>query len=266
MGLFKDTIIMLKNRFSAVESLKIMGRASKKQMGPNIEVLLWNVFKCKKKGWEEDFKTLMCDKDLILIQEAILNSPFDINFKKSLKHQWIMARSFRNVKTNIETGVKTGSTVAAKKHLFSASKYSEPISQTKKMLLATFYPLDTLGQTLLVVNSHIINFVSFDKFRSHLDQVFQTLKHHNGPILLAGDFNTWNRKRLTYFNKLAMVFSLDEVELIRQPRLNHLYQHLDHIYCRGIEVVEAHVHNDVHSSDHYPISLSLHTINPALIK
>ncbi|MDX2369000.1 MAG: endonuclease/exonuclease/phosphatase family protein [Colwellia sp.] len=257
---------MIKSRYSKVESLKIMGCASKQVMGPNIEILLWNVFKCRKNGWQEDFITLMCDKDLILLQEAILNSPFDIHFNKSLQHQWIMARSFRHVQTNIETGVKTGSTVAAKKHYFSASTHSEPITKTKKMLLATMYPLDTLGQSLLVVNSHIINFVVFEKFRSHLDQVFQTMNHHDGPILLAGDFNTWNGKRLKYFHELAMSFALEEVKMIRQPRLNHLFRHLDHIYCRGLEVVNAHVHTHIHSSDHYPISLSLRTLNPAKIK
>lgn len=250
---------MIKSRYSTVESLKIMGRASKLVMGPNIKILLWNVFKCRKKGWQEDFVTLVRDKDLILLQEAILNSPFDIHFNKSLQHQWIMARSFRNIQTKIETGVKTGSTVAAKNHHFSASVHSEPITKTKKMTLATVYPLNTPEQSLLVVNSHIINFVSFEKFRAHLEQVFQTLEHHEGPILLAGDFNTWNGKRLRYFNELALSFSLEEVKMMRQPRLNHLFQHLDHIYCRGLEVVDAHVHTHIHSSDHYPISLSLRT-------
>lgn len=254
---------MLKSRYRPVESLKIMGQPSKQLMGPNIEVLMWNVFKCRKKGWQEDFKTLTCDKDLILLQEAILNAPFDSHFKQSLQHQWMMARSFRHVKSNIETGVKTGSTVAAKHYYFSASKHSEPISKTKKMLLATVYPLHPLGKSLLVVNSHLINFVSFEKFRTHLDQVFQTLEHHGGPILMAGDFNTWNGRRLKYFNQLAGAFSLREIEIPRKPRLSQLFQHLDHMYCRGLEVVNAQVHTHIHSSDHYPISLSLRTLNPA---
>ena len=93
-------INMIKRRYNKVESLKIMGCASTKVLGPNIEVLLWNVFKCKKKGWQDDFITLASNKDLILLQEAIVNCPFDSYFKESLQHQWIMARSFRNVKTN----------------------------------------------------------------------------------------------------------------------------------------------------------------------
>ena len=258
---------MLKSRYSPVESIKIMGHASKKAMGPNIEVLLWNVFKCQKKGWQRDFETLIDGKDLILFQESILNSPFDSQFTQSIQHQWMMARSFKHLKTNIETGVKTGSTVAASKHSFSASLHAEPLSNTKKMLLATEYPLLGLKtsapepeQSLLVVNTHMINFVTFKKFKAHLDQVFETLEHHTGPLILAGDFNTWNGKRLKYFNLLAKSCLLEEAKMLRQPRFNHLFQHLDHLYYRGLEAINAHVHTDIHSSDHYPISLSLRLI------
>ena len=253
---------MIKSRYSAVESLKVMGNASKELMGPSIKVLLWNVFKCKKKGWQSDFISLTDDKDLILLQEAVLNSPFDGLFNHSSQHQWIMASSFRNVKSNIETGVKTGSSVVASKHFFSASAHSEPVTNTKKMVLATEYPLvgsaeSSLEPSLLVINTHMINFVSFEKFSAHLDQAFQALEHHSGPILFAGDFNTWNKKRMQYFDELAMLCLLKEVQITRQPRLGHLFCHLDHIYCRGLSVVDVHVHTDIHSSDHYPISLSL---------
>ncbi|GHB74449.1 UPF0294 protein [Psychrosphaera saromensis] len=251
---------MIKHRYKLVESLKLMGRAPKLVLGPNIEVLLWNVFKCKRKGWQDDFINLVWDKDLVLLQEAILNTPFDIHFNQSLRHEWIMARSFKTVKTDIDTGVKTGSNVAAQEHYFCVSKHHEPISQTKKMSLATVYPLDNKGQSLLVVNCHVINFVTFEKFSVHLDQVFQSLADHNGPILLAGDFNTWNGKRLRYFNQLAKSFQLDEVNIKRKPRLSHLLQHLDHVYCRGLTVLDAQVHTHIKSSDHYPISLTLSTL------
>jgi endonuclease/exonuclease/phosphatase (EEP) superfamily protein YafD len=236
-----------------------MGRASKPVFGPNINILIWNVFKCQKKAWCDDFIALLHNKDLVLLQEAILNSPLDVQFNQSVQHQWIMARSFRNVKTNIETGVKTGSTVTAKQHYFAASTHSEPITKTKKMLLATVYPLGNAEQSLLVINCHIINFVSFKKFSAHIAQVFQTLEHHEGPVLLAGDFNTWNNKRLKYFDQMAKSFALVEVKMMRQPRINHFFQHLDHVYCRGLEVTDAHVHTNIHSSDHYPISLSLNS-------
>mgnify|MGYP000023505967 CR=1 FL=1 len=257
---------MITHRYHTVESLTLMGNAPEQTLGPNIELLLWNVFKCKKKGWQKDFSSLIHNKDLVLLQEAVLNSPFDNLFHKSSQHQWIMASSFRNVKTNIETGVKTGSSVTAKSQYFSASDHGEPLTQTKKMLLAIEYPLTQRESahnesSLLVVNAHLINFVSIEKFRAHLEQISYTLQDHKGPIILAGDFNTWNKKRLSDFNKLAAAFALGKVDMIRQPRLNHLFRHLDHVYCRGLDVTHVQVHTDIHSSDHYPISLSLHLPN-----
>lgn len=257
---------MIKRRYKLVESLKLMGKAPKLLLGPNIEVLLWNVFKCKRKGWQEDFINLVRDKDLILLQESILNTPFDIHFNQSVKYQWIMARSFETVKTGIVTGVKTGCSVEAVKHTFLTSTSSEPISKTKKMSLATLYPLDNQGQSLLVINCHIINFVSYEKFSRHLDQVFQSLAHYDGPVLLAGDFNTWSGKRLRYFKQIAKSFDLEEVKMKRQPKLSHLLQHLDHIYCRGLTVVDAQVHTYIKSSDHFPITLSLNTQTDNLVQ
>lgn len=253
---------MMKSRYSEVESLKVMGTPSKQRMGPNIELLLWNIFKCRKQGWQKDFLSLIGNKDLILLQEAIANSPYDAIFHHSLQHQWLMARSFRNVETDIENGVSTGSTVTPTQEYFAASTHGEPFTRTKKMFLATEYPLFNQDKSehdhsLLVVNSHLINFVPFSKFKTHLDQVFEALEHHQGPVILAGDFNTWNGKRLRYFNHLADQFKLEEVDIKRRPKLSHFFQHLDHIYCRGVEARHVHVHTDIRSSDHFPISVSL---------
>ncbi|SFG52530.1 endonuclease/exonuclease/phosphatase family protein [Neptunomonas qingdaonensis] len=248
---------MIKSRFNPIEKLKIMGSASEPAMGPEIDVLIWNVYKCKKKGWQEDFIRLCHDKDLILLQETIVNSPFDAHFEKSSKYQWIMARSFRDLRTNFETGIKTGSTVAAKTKVVMASLHSEPLSKTKKMLLTTIYPLNRRNDSLLVINAHMINFVSFIKFKAHLDTVSEVLEHHVGPVILAGDFNTWNWKRLRYFHEFALSFSLIEVDLVRKPKMAHLFQHLDHIYCKGFDILNAKVLTNIRSSDHYPLQLTL---------
>ncbi len=248
---------MFKNRYSPIENLKVLGKASKTALGPHFDVLVWNIYKCRKKGWQDDFINITLNTDLVLLQEAILNSPFDFCFDKSLQHQWIMARSFRDLHTNFETGVKTGSTVAANTKNILPSMHSEPFSKTKKMLLATQYPLQSRRDSLLVINAHIINFVNFIKFKTHLDQISGVLTQHDGPVLLAGDFNTWNKKRLQYFNQLALSFSLSEIDLIREPRLVHLFQHLDHIYCRGLHIEETHVLTDIRSSDHFPIKLKI---------
>jgi endonuclease/exonuclease/phosphatase (EEP) superfamily protein YafD len=234
-----------------------MGNAPQDALGPSIEVLLWNVFKCKKSGWHEDFVSLIKHKDVVLLQEAVLNSRFDFQFTRSREHQWIMARSFKNMRDNVENGIKTGCRVAAIEHTFAASAHSEPITKTKKMSLACLYPIANSHQQLLVVNAHLINFVSIDKFMSHLKGVFEVLNAHRGPVIMAGDFNTWNRQRLKYLQSLATAFALNEVVITRRPRMHHLFQHLDHIYCRGLRTNHVHVHTNIHTSDHFPVSLSV---------
>lgn len=248
---------MINAQYRSLESLKVMGNAPKLHLGPSIKVLLWNVFKCKMQGWHEHFESLVENKDLVLLQEAVLNSPFDQHFESSNEHQWIMARSFKHVKSNIETGVKTGASAVAKDYRFASSYHSEPITQTRKMSLASEYELQGYSHPLLVINAHMINFVSTNKFVAHLDVVFQALRGHKGPVLVAGDFNTWNNQRLRHLKTIAASFSLKEVNITRRPRLNHMFKHLDHIFYRGLEVSKVQVHSDITSSDHYPISLSL---------
>lgn len=248
---------MIKQRYRHIESLKIMGSAAQEVLPSSFDVLVWNVFKCKKKGWQEDFKHLAHNKDIVLLQEAVVNSPFDDYFTQSVTQEWIMARSFGVVKSNLETGVKTGSRVSAQNYHFSTSLHGEPFSATKKMSLASYYPIQSNAEPLLVVNTHLINFVSFNKFQAHLNRVFHTIQQHSGPVLLAGDFNTWNRKRMDYLTTLASNCALEEVVIERQPKLAHLLRHLDHVYCRGLEILQAQVHNNIQSSDHLPISLSL---------
>lgn len=238
-----------------MESLSAMGQSSRSQLGQTIHVLVWNVFKCKKKHWAHDFSALSRHQDLILLQESVLNSPHDRLFNDSGQHEWVMARSFKYNHSQLETGVKTGCSALSTHQQCWSSEHGEPFMNTKKMLLATQYDLEQHGETLLVINAHMINFVSFMKFRHQVDQLDEAMKHHSGPIILAGDFNTWNSRRLRYFNALACSFGLHEVPMERKPRINHLYQHLDHVYYRGLKQNKVEVLSSVKSSDHYPIRL-----------
>ena len=83
------------------------------------------------------------------------------------------------------------------------SPHAEPLSQTQKLLLTTLYPLQGETAQLLVLNMHAINFVSVQKYVEQLDQLTAALAPHDGPVILAGDFNTWNPSRLEHFQNIA---------------------------------------------------------------
>jgi endonuclease/exonuclease/phosphatase (EEP) superfamily protein YafD len=81
-----------------------------------------------------------------------------------------------------------------------------------KVSLITEYQLPG-DESLLTVNVHLLNFERWGtmKFQSQLDELAEIMADHRGPIILAGDFNTWNKKRLDLVQKLAEKLNLKEV-------------------------------------------------------
>jgi len=243
--------------FTSDDELMVLGSAQKRCLGPVIRCLIWNIYKARRRSWSDDFKYLIADRDLVLLQEAVLGAPSDLIFTDSMRFQWNMARSFKDPVSGVEHGVKTGAVASASSAHFYLSQYSEPLSQTQKLLLACEYCLgdsDEEEQRLLVLNMHAINFVSVHKYVAQLDQLEWVLEAHSGPILLAGDFNTWSAQRLSRFLAVSQGAGLQEAVIERRSRLAHLNCHLDHVFYRGLTLRSVESLSHIKSSDHYPIT------------
>ena len=110
-----------------------------------------------------------------------------------------MAASFTN-RQGSATGVTTASKVSANSvdnpPDFVRSQPREPFSRTPKMALISQYPIAGSADQLMVVNVHSINFVVTSKFETQLQQIEEAISSHRGPLLLAGDFNTWISSRM----------------------------------------------------------------------
>jgi endonuclease/exonuclease/phosphatase (EEP) superfamily protein YafD len=236
------------------DALQIMGGTPVLEFGNRVNLLVWNMYKAYHNAWEADFRRLIEDKDLVLLQESILNTRHDPIFQTPDPFEWVMAKSHRNLKTLAVTGVKTGSTVKSNAQNFLISPDLEPIFKTPKLLLATTYPVINSRKILLVINVHAINFVSLKKYNRQIEQIIEAARDHDGPVILAGDFNTWNSLRLRSLHDLAKKMELHEVPLERTTRMLHFNRHLDHVFYRGLEFQKAEVFA-VRSSDHYPITV-----------
>lgn len=241
--------------FPATETLHILGGGSQAALGPSFDLLVWNMWKGRGRGWDNDFQTLIQGKELLILQESIFNSPFDPLFAGNDKFEWVMARSFGDLKTQTVTGVKTGAVTKSLGQSFYISPDVEPLSRTPKMLLATSYALQGSDVPLLVVNIHAINFVSLKKFGRQMKQVVEAIGDHKGPVILAGDFNTWNEGRDRDLRAIISDMGLKEVPLSRKGRLSHFNKHLDHVFYKGLTLESAEVLMQVRSSDHYPITV-----------
>ena len=256
---------MLRSRFmpqcfTNADELQVMGHSRSVALGPVIRCLLWNILKAKRHNWLDDFDELSADRDLILLQEAVYNAPTDDLFTKSKRFEWVMARSFRHPVSQIEHGIKTGAVGQSIERRYFLSPHSEPVVQTQKLLLTTSYALRDCAEHLLVLNMHAINFVSVKKYVEQLDQLEDALAVHEGPVILGGDFNTWNPTRLCHFFSVAAAAGLVEASMQRRSKLAHMNQHLDHLFYRGLRLRSVESLSQFSSSDHAPITATFELI------
>lgn len=202
-----------------------------------------------------EFRELIERADIALLQEAIGKPDFINNLIFSRPdYCWTLANAFTS--KGFSTGVATGSNVRQLQNKALLSPVTEPITNSHKSILLTEYPLQNSRQTLLVLNIHAINFVSTGSFKKHIDQARDVLKSHRGPIVMAGDFNTWNAPRMQYLLKVAQELRLAKVPVMNgSPKILKL----DHVFTRGLTILSAEELSQYRSSDHSPLALELAT-------
>jgi endonuclease/exonuclease/phosphatase (EEP) superfamily protein YafD len=81
------------------------------------------------------------------------------------------------------------------------------------------------------------------------------LAPYKGPLIVAGDFNTWNLERLTIVEKTAERLGMQPVRFTPDRRSLIFDQPVDHVYYRGLVPLDASV-VDVATSDHNPMRIT----------
>lgn len=231
---------------------------SRETMSPEFTVLNWNIQKKNSSPkWSDEFKSVVerYSPSVILLQEC----QFVKGLEKLLHMEhlgFIFAPNFIDIFKNNHSGVLTASHCKHSHAEVIKSHAFEPLIRVPKIFLATKYRIDNSDLELLVLNIHAINFVGFWKFISQVQQIEFAIKCHKGPVVLSGDFNTWNRRRIRILHKIVteaglikVDFSVDEKNIKK-----FLFTHpLDHIYYRGLEFKEDSKALKTRSSDHNPL-------------
>ena len=214
----------------------------------NITLLSWNIYKQSRDNWFSDFQRFSHDKDLLILQEAHMDKTLDAVLTDSAFH-WLMTTAFY-YQANA-TGVLTATRTPSRQHC--ALYTQEPWIRVPKSILVSTYPLAGKAQRLLVANVHGINFsLGLDTYRAQFRSLAKVLRQHRGPIILAGDFNSWREDRELILDELSKEFSLRQVGYENHYRTTIFGSPIDHIYYRGLELVETASPN-VSSSDHNPL-------------
>jgi endonuclease/exonuclease/phosphatase (EEP) superfamily protein YafD len=212
----------------------------------------WNLHKGSDEGWQADLTRYVNENDIVLLQEAVLNTPVREVLERA-GYNWRMAGAFAY------NGEERGVLVAARVQPIQVCtlRAFEPLAQLPKSAMVARYRVAD-GRVFAVANLHGINFtLGLERFREQLEAVAAELARHQGPVILGGDFNTWSESRHAVLVEIAARLGLVSV-LIDDPdgRRRTFGRHLDHFYFRGFRLVRASSPH-VKSSDHNPILVEL---------
>jgi endonuclease/exonuclease/phosphatase (EEP) superfamily protein YafD len=215
-------------------------------------VVIWNIHKQGDPGWREDMTAFAAENDVMLLQEAVLE-PALRDIVDSVGLRWVMASSFLYDGSDI--GVLTVTRVPP--IATCTQRVLEPYLRIPKSAVISWLRIAGTRQTLAVVNVHAINFDPFiDEYRAQLGALVDTLAAHQGPIVFAGDFNTWSEARDHALGDAVARLGMTELELGVDRRATFLGRHVDHMFVRGVEIVDA-IAIPVTSSDHNPVQATL---------
>lgn len=208
-------------------------------------LITWNVHKGQDTGWQEDLERLSKQADFVLLQEATQHQNLS-TFSAAL---FVSSFSFNELLSGVKTFTQT------QPEWYCGGGVAEPIIQIPKVASVMNLPLEK-GNSLLLINVHLINFEwGISAYQAQLEQLFSFVENHQGPIIMAGDFNAWNEDRLNLVNNLIQKYGLDSVVLSQDERVRFLGYPLDYIFTRGVKVVSA-TSEVVTSSDHNPLLMT----------
>ena len=234
---------LVEHRASASE------QAAKLDAG-GFSLLVWNVLKGMRSDWTSDFLRFCSEKDLLIIQEAYITEEFH-NMLQKKHYNWDMSIAFEY--RNKNAGVLTASKIEPS--FVCTFQKKEPLIRIPKTILITMYPLSGRDQFLLVANIHLINYTkSVSQLRAQVRQMERILSKHPGPLIVAGDFNTWSDKRMAVIDAAAGHLNLKAVTFKDNNRSLVFDHNVDHIYYRGLEPLEA-ISTAVTTSDHNPLQI-----------
>ncbi len=214
-------------------------------------ILSWNVAKLTLKNtYKQYLNTLIKEEDIdfLLLQEV----------KKELNKELDIYDFSYVLSPNIET----------KKHLFGVlsafkvscidthsllTKKQELMFTTRKVTLITRHKISN-DKELLIVNLHAINFVKNNDFIEELDKIRSVIKFHKDPMIIAGDFNTWNVSRVNTLKKFIHDLSLKKVEFTDDSNIKQVFSNsLDYIFYRDLKLKSSKAIDSKRISDHNPI-------------
>lgn len=219
----------------------------KKLLPTPFTLLNWNIYKQQKQQWKNSLQELVNSADLITLQEAKLSDEL-IQFSHNQHLFYIQNLAFTH--NDSIYGVNTLS--VAPPTAACGTSYPEPWIWVPKTGIASIYAIQGSDQSLLLINLHGVNFTLTEKpLNEQLSPYLALIETHQGPIVFSGDFNTWTDARLLEVEQSLINSGFSEALFREDKRITVFGLPLDHIYFRGLKVIEARS-LATEASDHSP--------------
>lgn len=230
-----------------------LSRGQRKALPQTFNILVWNLYK----GDNPDFEARVFDEagnyDIEVFQEVTDKKSFDPILKARNYHSY-MGNSFI-----YNEGIKTGVATRSQSSIDSVKAYHpvgrEPMIKTPKAVMITTHPIQGSEQKLMVINIHAINFVLINTFANFMRDIYSKIKNHKGPMIFAGDFNTWAPNRNWFLQDMAKKLGLKFAHYDVDVRKKFLGHELDHILYRGLQLNWSTSKESL-ASDHNPMMAS----------
>lgn len=223
-----------------------------KRDSAELSLVTWNAYKLSDKKFLPDLVELSQDSDLILIQEAMHSENLQNSFSNLLNMSFSFHKSFCNSKKHA-TGVMTASRYELKNNITFVSPDTEPFTFTPKVSGYSTVEIPEIG-TVHLINTHGLNFNLGNKFARQINHLAEFMSTLQGPIIWAGDFNTWSDDRKDHLYKTTRMLGMTHLKPSNDSRL---LLKLDHIFVRGLESISSTLLDNYKSSDHAPIKVVL---------
>lgn len=232
---------------SCSQALQLPSIASPEELPSPLRLKSWNIMKFDLPGSQAELQRLSHDAHIVFLQESLRGATKAL---KTLTYRYFSPGYARGSEA---TGVEIRSQSPA--DVVCELKFKEPWLRTPKAVSVARLPFRQ--GPLLLINLHAINFTLTSKdYRDNLAEFSQFVSLHQGPVIVAGDFNHWNVWRARALQSWADNLGLSEVRFELDWRSRHVGSAVDTIFVRGLKVVARAAFPTIHS-DHHAIAASL---------
>jgi endonuclease/exonuclease/phosphatase (EEP) superfamily protein YafD len=235
------------------------------EIGKSLQFLVWNIQKNKKRSvdaLEHMWNTF--DINVAMIQELQLNQAMEKEKCAMFedRHATLVTNIFMHKNERGPSGVCTISEAKPTTIIPLLPRPKEPFGVSKPGL-GQLYEIKRHSEKLGVWNLHAINFVNIREYQLYLTAAFEEIVKHKGPKIVAGDFNSWSKRREECTRLFCEVCDLEEI-LFEGPVKKFRGYRLDRVMVskKGLHITNAHALNYRKHSDHNPLLFKLEVLVP----